>query len=516
MFDFVEKHPCSFTFLVCLLLFLAASIFYGSSYISDVQISYLTITGLLALGLNGFYQRIGFILLALGGFLSFLAANTSSIGYLLGEYGILFLFILLNRTKNNIYLIAIIAAAFLLHLYYIQITPVNIRQHDLNGIMLYMHLITLNGINIFNFNPWHMYYLFHQPLHFIIAGYLFSAEIYLWNSRTLAAEGLQYLSLLYVTLTTLIAAGIFKELKITGKTFYACVTLFAFHPTFILFSGYISDDVPTIFWSVFIIYFIILWYKTEQSKYIACAAIGFGVGVLTKLSVLMLVPALCFIFIHKLFTTRENRQKIIQQLCLFIIIAVPLALLWIIRNHILFDMQFYNIPDTSPAGQNFKYLTLQERIGDFSMLFQPFINVPEVSDANIFLALIKTELFGEWDLSLIHPIIYWPAFALYILNIFIKIFALAGCLLIFCNSSKHHPAVVMLAILYLTVWGYAIKYALDYPYICSTDFRLFAQLILPETVLLSAILAKKIKSTAFLTITVIYAVLNCFIYIAGI
>lgn len=516
MFGYLEKHPVVFTFAICLLLFLTTSIFYGGVYISDYQISYLIITSLLVFSFNGFNQRIGLIFFALLVFLVLFTADICPIGYLLGELGILFISILLNKTKSSYYLFTIIAAGFFLHLYYIQNTAVDIRQHDLSGIMLYMKQITLNGINISKFNPWYMYYLFHQPLHFIIAGYLFSAEIYLWNSNALAEEGLQYLSLLYVTLTSLLAVGIFKELNLSDKILYASLILFVFNPSLTLFSGYISDDVPTLFWSAFVIYFIIRWHKEEQSRYIIFAAIGFGLGVLTKLSILMPVPALCFIFVHKFFSARENRTDIMQQLCLFIIIAVPLSLLWIIRNHILFDMQFYNIPDTSPAGQNFRYLTLNERIGDFSLLFSPFINAPTISDANIFLALIKTELFGEWDFSITKPIVYIPAFAIYLLNIFIKIFAFTGCLWVLCKLAFKNPILGMFSVLYLTIWIYAFKYALEYPYVCSTDFRLFAQLILPEIILLSVICTRIIKSTAFLAIAIMYAVLCSFIYIVGI
>ncbi len=516
MFDYIEKHPIVFTILICLLLFLTAGIFYNAVPISDFQASYLIFAGILASCTDGYNKRIGIILATLFLFLLFLTADARSSIYLIGEYGILSLFTFLNKSRSNIFIFAITAAAFLLHLHYIQYTPVNIRQHDINGIMLYMKQITQNGLNILQFDPWHMYYLFHQPLHFIFAGYLLSLELYLWNSNALALEGVQYLSLLYVTLTTITAAAIFKELHIVGKPFYALLLLFAFNPTLTLFSGYLSDDAPAVFWSVCVVYFIIRWYKAERAKDIVFAAVCFGFGVLTKLSVLMMVPAVCFIFAYKLFFTLSDRQKTLQQISCFIIVAVPLALLWIIRNHILFDMQFFNIPDTSPAGQNFKYLTLTERIGDFSMFSYPFLDAPKVNDANIFLALIKTELFGEWDFSIANHFVYLPALILYVLNISIKFLAFAGCLSGVKNSTIEHPFEGMFAILYLTIWLYALKYALDYPYICSTDFRLFAQLMLPEAILLFAACPKIMKNAAFPALSISYAALSCFIYLFGI
>ena len=73
--------------------------------------------------------------------------------------------------------------------------------------------------------------------------------------------------------------------------------------------------------------------------------------------------------------------------------------MWVIRNHILYDMQFYNVPDTSPMGQNFKYLSLFDRLTDFSLLSKPFMNAPYVSDANILLAIFKTAVLTPLKLK---------------------------------------------------------------------------------------------------------------------
>ena len=85
-------------------------------------------------------------------------------------------------------------------------------------------------------------------------------------------------------------------------------------------------------------------------------------------------------------------------------------------------MQFFNIPDTSPAGQNFRELSLYNRLFDTSNLFTIFISAPSISDNNILLSLVKTELFGEWDLSITASYIKYPAAVLYALNITLKIF----------------------------------------------------------------------------------------------
>ncbi len=518
VFDFLEKHPFFFNFGICLLLFLTAGIFFGGQELNVSEIAFFILTGIFIFLEKNNTQRIGILFIATLFFLIYILLERNE-SFLFGaELCTCFLFVWLNKKQQFIYPFGIIFSAFLLHLYYLQNTPIDLRQHDWSGIRLYIHQITQNGINWQNFDPWYMYYLFHQPFHFLIAGYIYDLEIFMWHSTKLASEGLQYLSLFYVTASILFVYAILKELQFTNKLLYSALILFAFNPTLTLFTGFVSDDTPTVFWSVMVIYFAIRWYKEENAKYIVFSALAFGFGVLTKLSVLMLVPALSFLFLYKLFSKDGNQQRILLHLSFFVIIAVPLSLVWIIRNHIFYDMQFYNIPDTSPAGQNFKYLGLLERICDFSMLGIPFLNAPIISDANIFLALIKTELFGEWDFSISHQIVYWPAFILYCLNILIKLFVFIGICIILriFLSSRFSPILCFFMIIYGTIWGYAFKYALDYPYICSTNFRLFAQLMLPEIIILISAFNTAKKSTALLAVAISYAVLSCFVYTFGI
>lgn len=513
VFDITLKHPITFVFGICLLLFLTAGIFFGSD-INDYEVFYLILTVFFSVSQKQATQKIRFLILGLCGFVLHLLLNSGSPFILFMEYVFLSLFLFFQRKQKNIFIFGIIAAAFILHLYYIQNTPVNIRQHDLNGILFYMQRITENGINWRGFDPWYMYYFFHQPLHFIINGYIAEFAIFLWDTNKLAEEGLQYVSLFYVTSSSIIALGIFKELNFSIKNIYAALILFSFNPTLTLFSGYISDDTPTLFWSLLFIYFLLLWYNERGIKYLIFAAASLGFGVLTKLSILMLVPATVCLFAYKLYSS-DNKKEILQQISYFIIIAVPVALIWIIRNHVFYDMPFYNIPDTPPAGQNFKYLDLWERIGNFSLLSFPFLKSSAINEPNILLSIVKTELFGEWNFGSVYSLLYFYSLCFYVLNIILKVITAIGVFVIIKQNITHiiSPLLCFFVIIYLTIWGYAINYALKYPYICSADFRLFSQLIIVETVILAFLACALKRDTLLFVITTMYAVLSSFIYI---
>ena len=515
MLQFILNKPIWMLSGICLLLFISADIFFNA-VISASAAHYILLSGILILCCTDFIKRITMAIIALVFALIYVFSAEQDIFLLLGEIINICILAKHNKFTKEIIIFSIIALGFILHLYYIQNTAIDVRQHDLSGILFYMKSITQNGINFIHFNPWQMYYLFHQPLHFIIYGHIYFLELKLLGSTIAAQEGLQYISLYYVTISTLVAIKIFDTFNFNKYIFYGATILFAFNPTLFLFSGYISDDVLVFMLSLLFLYYLINWYKTDKTNYIIYAAICFGFGVLTKLSILILSPAVALLFLIKLWHS-EHKNKVIEAISYFTIIAVPLSLIWIARNHILFDMAFYNIPDTSPSGQNFKYLTFIERITDFSTLLSPFIKVPELVENNMWLALVKTELFGEWDMSISHPFAGKIAYLLYFINIILSIVALISSFVLSFRYffKKADFLAFFFALIYIITWLYSFKYAMDYPYACSTDYRLFATLMLPELIIISLAIPK--KSAPYLFGSALgYALFSSLIYIFGI
>ncbi|MBO5038501.1 MAG: hypothetical protein J6C85_03485 [Alphaproteobacteria bacterium] len=512
MLCFFNKHLVPTISGICLLLYLTAGVFFTNFPLTLFERQYLLIAAfLVALGGDDKQRFILLVLAALFSTASLAVVHEEAFLLMAELTGIGFLF--WTNRKNKVYFpFFIILTALVFHLYYLQSIAVDYHQHDLDGILYYMRQLLLTEDGLFKINPWNMYYLFHQPLHFIIIGQVYTLGLYLFEDSATALKGLQYVSLFYVTLSSVFAVRILKEFKLPALVFYAAVLFFCFNPTLFLFSGYLSDDPPAFFWGILFLYNILIWYKNETNLHLIFAALCFALGVLTKLSILIMVPAVCFLFCCKFFMSKD-KKKVLAQICLFIIVCVPLALIWVIRNHVLFDMSFYNIPDTSPSGQNFKYLTFGERIGDFSQLFIPFINSPYTTEKNMWLALVKTELFGEWDLSLTHLRLAIPALLLYLLTLLLKV-ATLFCAFLLLRKKNFTVLHFFFVLIYFCVWGYSFKYALDYPYACSTDYRLFATLMLPETLITVFIIPKNRQiAVCYFAGSVAYTVLSAFVYI---
>jgi 4-amino-4-deoxy-L-arabinose transferase-like glycosyltransferase len=509
----IIRNPFYSVIATCLLFFVTAGMFFNNSYIDEICVNYIFISVTFTLFQKKFTDSILLIWASIFFLILRLFIIEKDLILLIAE--IFFAGYNYYKNKNNRQSLTffIITTSLFIHLFYIQKTDLNFFQHDLSGIITYLNKIAEDGFAWQSFNPWYMYYTFHQPLCFIINQYLYLLGRQLWTSSSVAFEGLQYLSLFYVTSSSILFAKILNILKFRGNIYYSLLFLFSFNPTLTLFSGYISNDVDVLFWSLFTLYYLLRWYRIGKYKNILFAAIGFGLGVLSKLSILILVPAISVLFLIKI-VKAHNKSLIVRDICLFIIVAVPLSLTWIIRNHILFDMQFYNIPDTSPEGQNFKLLTLKDRITDFSMLLSPFIEAPKIADANMFLAIVKTELFGEWNLSLLNKGVIIPSYALYFLNIVLKICTFTGLLfLLIKNRLKQHNLIWLFLTMWLSLWGYMLNYALKYPYICSTDYRLFSALMFTECIILGYALCNNIILKKILYIaSIIYAILSSIIY----
>ena len=511
MIGFFLKHPITLISFFCLLFLTMANIFFNNTFFDIFAVSYLVVAISCSCYYNKLFEKA---LLLISSFILVILFTLLNIPqkffFILDFFTIIITLHKAGYNEKNI-LTAIIAISFLLHLLYIQLTPINIRQHDISGIFAYMHKITSNGLNWNNFVPWNMYYYFHQPLLFLIQGHIFNIFSSIFTSSIIAKESLQYISLFFTTISIYYIILLIKKLDYKNSELYFIITLFAFNPIFILFSGFISDDVAVLFWGITCIYYLISWDKSNSNKDIIITALCFGLGTLTKLSVLLLVPAICYLFLYKL--VKYKNKKIISQISIFIIIAVPLSLIWIIRNHLLFDMQFFNIPETSPQGQSFALLSTTDRLTNLSMLFNPFINAPSVSDPNIFLALIKTELFGEWDFRLSTHLVSFFATPLYILNLLIKITTFSLCFYYILNTKRNFDHIhYFFIILYITVWGYGIHYSITYPYICSSNYRLFSLAIIPEIIILSYTARKKGIGNKVLIPSILYAALSVCVY----
>ncbi len=107
-----------------------------------------------------------------------------------------------------------------------------------------------------------------------------------------------------------------------------CVILTALHPVVFLFSSSNALDIGLTLFLVASMYFFTMFLKTEQKRYLYYTAISIGLGVITKIPmVLVFVPLLLtMIWERKIYLFREQGKNFIKALLIFIVFISPLII----------------------------------------------------------------------------------------------------------------------------------------------------------------------------------------------
>ncbi|MBO4902004.1 MAG: glycosyltransferase family 39 protein [Lachnospiraceae bacterium] len=393
--------------------------------------------------------------------------------------------------RAGIFIPAVMISGIFVKLCYILYTHVAQRQHDVvdfhvgEGQAAYIEYF-VSHLRLPDFDPRSIWGFFQPPLHHILSGIWMRINLFLGLSERQAQENVQVLTFFYMGALMLLTYEICRELKMNERASCIAVSIVSLHPIFILLSGSINNDALSLVLMVFALYLAIVWYKRPKVITIVLLALSIGFAMFAKLSGGLIAPAVAALFLHKLIKEKDARLKIFLQYVVFGVICVPVGLFWTVRNKLLYDMPLNYIPG---VGQQFENVTFADRFFDFHMgtVFPAMIeNGADYYEHNIFLALMKTSLFGEYDYSQ-----QWGGFTVPAVLLFVSALILAG-LALFATVMLLLPKDTRLksewkwlfGVLYVTVVGSYLSFALSYSNFSAQDFRYGAIAIVAEALLL--------------------------------
>lgn len=389
-------------------------------------------------------------------------------------------------------ILAVSIIGIILRIIYITYTPITQRQHDMEkevGHLAYIETIYETG-KLPEHNKWQFY---QQPLHHIIsAGWLKIAEIFGIELET-AEESLQILTAIYSSTIIVISFFILKELGINDKLKLLVMTIIAIHPTFIILSGSINNDILMIMLTFLGILYLIKWYKNSSMKNTIILAITTGLIALTKISGTIIAVPILYVFIDKFwkdYFTEKNRKMVIKKYALeciiFGIIALGIGLSYSIRNFLLFNQSIFYVPK---AGQ-VVYCGDRSLFDRFNLFSKEWLKVfaYPTEDCNVWTYLIKSSLFGEYHLESINAI----SGVLLVLNIVIVAISLL-CLGKIIIEKKQPMEIRMIIVFYITQMLMFIYSNIAMPYACTMDFRY----IVPTILFGMIFIAEGIKGTKY-------------------
>ena len=384
---------------------------------------------------------------------------------------------ILEKINYKKIILAVIIMGIILRIIYIAYTPITKRQHDMEkevGHLAYIETIYETG-KLPEHNKWQFY---QQPLHHIIsAGWLKLAEVFGIGLEN-AEESLQILTAIYSSVIIVISYFILKELGIDDKLKLLVITIIAVHPTFIILSGSINNDILMIMLTFLGILYLIKWYKNSNLKNTIILALTTGLIALTKISGVIIAVPILYVFIDKFwkdYFTEKNGKKIIKKYILeciiFGIIALGIGLSYSIRNLLLFNQSIFYVPK---AGQAI-YCGERNFFDRFNLFSKEWLNVfaYPVNDCNIWAYLIKSSLFGEYHLKNINLI----SIFMLILNVVIIIVSLI-CLVKLVFTKGKSTEIKMIILFYCTEILMFLYSNIKKPYACTMDFRYIVPTIL--------------------------------------
>ena len=387
---------------------------------------------------------------------------------------------------------AMIIVGTILRIAYITYTPIDKRQHDMEknvGHLAYIETIYNTG-KLPEHNKWQFY---QQPLHHIIsAGWLKVAEKLGINFEK-AEEGIQILTVTYSVAIIIISYFILKELGIEDKLKLLVITIIAVHPTFIILSGSINNDILMIMFTFFGILYLIKWYQNSSMKNTIILAITTGLIALTKISGTIIAVPILYIFIDKFWKDYFNEEskkvvvkKYILKFLVFGIIALGIGLSFSIRNLILFNQSIFYVPK---AGQAV-YCGDRSLLDRFTLFSKEWLKVfaYPTEDCNVWSYVIRSSIFGEYHLENINVI----SASLLILNTTIIIISLIYLIKLLVTKGKTME-IKMIIVFWITQILMFLYSNITMPYACTMDFRY----IVPTIMFGMIFIVEAIKETKY-------------------
>lgn len=385
----------------------------------------------------------------------------------------------------------LLLGGFVLQFIYVIMTEYNVSPHDLGYFPGFGSAVTERGhlgfiAYIFNFeqipqvNPMKVWGYYNPPFHYILEAVWLKINCFLGFEEAVCLENMQYLTMLYTTMSMSVLYTLMEELELSEKARKIWTLIIAFHPFFIFTAGSLSNDGLSMLLLFVAILYTIRWYRDNSLKNIMILAFAIGFGMMTKLNVGLVAPATAFVFLVVLIRKRREWKKLFVQFGLFGIVCVPLGLWWSIRNLVRYNM---------PIGyvQSFGDFTGQEIMGysflgrlrpEMKLWLYPFMSFNDLAyrlDYGIPSTLIKTSLFCDERLFLDNYFGFYVCRVLVFVTL--ALFVLAGVMVLWkifehIRYRKWDDIVFWFAIIALAVQVVSyVSFCFAYPNVCSADFR---------------------------------------------
>lgn len=385
----------------------------------------------------------------------------------------------------------ILLTGLILRVMYIMYTDVTVRQHDVHdffehnaGHSEYIWYI-YSTHSLPDFDPREIFQFYHPPLHHIIcAVWLTAVKALGLPLRTVGVESLQILTAVYSFLFTVFAYKSLKLLDLKPSTVSYCTAIVAFHPTLIILSGSVNNDMLSSLFGMLAVYYTIKWARDKKWYSIIMIALSVGLGMFTKLSVGLLAPAIAVVFLFVFIKSLKEYKRLVPQFLVFGIICVPIGLFWSVRNYVRFGVPLDYVPQLSENSGQFIDKVPLERLATWSLyqFSSPFTqwtwSGAPYDEFNPIIALMKNAMFDEQTFFKRSITLQSFCTVLFFLGIVVSLFSAVSLFAMwFKNKNVKLEMKLFMTGLSAAVFGNYINFCLEYPQVCTENMRYCVPLI---------------------------------------
>ncbi|MCI9127264.1 MAG: glycosyltransferase family 39 protein [Eubacterium sp.] len=414
-------------------------------------------------------------------------------------------------------------AGYILRQFQVFVTNVMQQQNDIGTFSerslghlgyiykIYKHTALPDG------NPMQQYQYYQPPFSHIVMGIWAKINSLFGMTEEVIAENLQVLALFFSTMILIVAYKIMKEVTKSQKGILAGILVIAFFPYLLEYAGAVNNDTLSTLLGLVTVLYMIRWYKNSQWKDIIICALAIGCGMMAKLSVAMLAPAMACVFLYKMIKNKSSFLFFIKQYLTFGVISIPLGIWFPVKNLILYNVPLNFVPVIGwEQGQYMGNLyTVPQRLFEVTWsqlkpLWLSQMRGTEEFTYNIGVMFTKYCAFGE---TRYFPTTQWSKFIgtlMYVMILLLFVFAIA-LVVAWLRKAKCGKVIkfLLLGSAGMVLVSY-VKFCFDYPSVCTANVRY----VLVSIVLIFCMMAAGIgqmKNTAGQGNMIVRNIFKCFL-----
>lgn len=497
-------------YLFMIVLFFTTTLL-SVKYHLDILLANLCVLILFVVSLNIFKQNlierifqlfIGIVVLGISFFVN---TKIYTIPLFLAFMGGIYWF---NSNKDDAFFEKfIIFIAIFFNLSFISNSKIMEVQYDFPSCYNYIEYILENNFLFWQENPLlsrPSYSTYHPILHFFLAAIGIKLGTFLTNSVEAANEGLQIFTLSYMLWYYIISSKILKLLNINGILYRVSLLFISFFPIYNAISGFINNDALLLPLQAMVIYYSLLYLKTNKKENLFYIFVFITLSCLVKLSGVLMLGGVSYIFLIELYNNRNKETFFkIFKFSVFILLGISI---WPIYQYFVLDYSFYAVPPQTHLS--LEEYSLWERYSPFRAFFYERMFYNDFG-SNLWETMTKTALFGQWDFSYKGAKIMWLIKLMIFLYKIVIATSIASFGYIAIKEYKNKYTWLLLCLILSVLSGH-IMFSVKHPYMCNQDFRYVGILALLISCIIGRFLTNmpKVVQQILVTIIILFAIVS--------